>query len=116
MALAPKKSVALQAGRTPSPDVAPVSGRSGADVAASSAGQALPMVAPVPLVGQADAGAKGAPLGVIEQTTAEVILPPMLERIELPLVLMAPSLVGAAPQAKALASQVEVATTVTSQA
>ena len=44
MALVPKKSVALQAGWAPSPDVAPVLGRSGADVAVSSASQAPPTV------------------------------------------------------------------------
>ena len=51
MVLAPKKSVALQAERVSSPDVASVLGRSGADVAASSAGQAPPAVVPMPLVG-----------------------------------------------------------------
>ena len=61
LVLVPKKSVALQVGQALSPDVAPVSGRSGADVAASSIGQALPAVVPVTLVGQAGAGAKEAP-------------------------------------------------------
>ena len=116
MALAPKKSVALQAGRAPSPDVAPVSGRSGADVATSSAGQAPPAVAPVPFVGQAGTRAEEAPSGVAEQTTAEVTLLPTLERTEPPLALVVPFVVGAGPQAKAPASQAEVAATVTSQA
>jgi len=48
LALAPKKSIALQAGWVLSPDVAPVSGRSVADVVASLAGQAPHAVAPVP--------------------------------------------------------------------
>ena len=72
MALVPKKGVALQAERVSSPDVAHVSGRSEADVAALSTGQASPAVMPVPSAGQADAGAGGAPSGVVEQTTAEV--------------------------------------------
>ncbi|XP_066342450.1 uncharacterized protein [Miscanthus floridulus] len=58
-----KKSVALQAERVPSPDVTPISGRSGADVVASLVGLASPMVAPVPSVGQAGAEAEEAPLG-----------------------------------------------------
>ena len=116
MALVPKKSIALQAGRAPSPDVTPISGRSGVDVAASSASQALPAVVLMPSVGQADAGAEEAPSGVIEHMTTEVIPPPMSEWMELPLALVAPSVVGAAPQAEAPASQAEVAATVTSQA
>ena len=94
MALAANKSVALQAIRVPSPDVAPISGRSGTDVVASSAGQVLPAVAPVPSVGQAGARAEEAPLGVTEQTMAEETLPPMLEWTELPPTLVAPSMVG----------------------
>ena len=100
LALAPKKNVALLAERVSSPDVAPVLGRSGADVAASSAGQAPPAVAPVPSVGQAGIRAEEAPSGVTEQTTAEVTPPPMLERTELPLVLVAPSVVGIVPQSR----------------
>ena len=73
------------------------------------------MVAPVPSAGQADAGAGGAPSGVVEQTTAEVTPLPTSEQMELPLVLVAPSVVGASPQAKALASQAEVAMTMMSQ-
>ena len=116
MALAPKKSVALQARRASSLDIAPVSGKSGANVAASLAGQASPAVAPVPLAGQADTEADGAPSGVTEQTAAEVISTPMSERTELPLTLVAPSVVGMAPQAEALALPAKVAMTVTSQA
>ena len=76
---------------------------------ASSAGHAPPAVAPMPSVGQVDAGADRAPSGVAEQTTVEVTLPPTLERMELPPTLVVPSMVGAA-------SQAEVAMTVTSQA
>ena len=47
---------------------------------------------------------------------AEVIPPPMLERMEPPLALVEPSLVGPALQVEAPASQAEVAATVTSQA
>ena len=116
LALAPKKSITIQARRGPSPNVAPVSCRSGADVAASSAGQAPPAVAPVPSAGQADVGAEGAPSGVTEQMAAEVIPLPTSKRTELPLALVAPSMVGATPQVEAPMSQVEVAATVTSQA
>ena len=114
LALAPKKSVALQAGWVLSPDVALVSDRSGADVVALSDGQASPTVAPMLLVGQEDAGVGGVPLGVIKQTATNVILPPTSERMELPPTLVVTSVVGTAPQAEAPASQVEVATTVTS--
>ena len=100
LAVAPKKSVAIQARRGPSPDVVPISGRSGADVAASSVGQAPP----VPSAGQADAGAKGAPSEVAEQTVAEVIPLPMSELTELPLAFVAPSVVGAALQVEGPAS------------
>ena len=97
MALAPKKSVALQAKWVPSLDVAPILGRSGADVAASLAGQAPPAVASVPSVGQAGTEAKEAPSGVTKQAMAEVTLLPTLERMELPPVLVAPSMVGVVP-------------------
>ena len=73
------------------------------------------MVAPVPLVGQADAGAEGAPSEVAEQSATEAIPLPTLERAELLLALVAPSVVGAAPPVEALLMQVEVAMTVTSQ-
>ena len=93
------------------PDAAPISGRSGADFAVLSAGQAPSTVAPVPSVGQAGAGAEEAPSGVAEQTTTEVTPSPTLERTELSPVLVAPSVVGASPQVEASASQAEVATT-----
>ena len=69
----------------------------------------------MPLVGQASARAEEASLGVAEHIAAEVILTPTLELMEPPLTLVASSVVGMVPQAKALASQAEVATTVTSQ-
>ena len=68
----------------------------------------------MPSVGQASVGAEEAPSGVIEQTTVEVTPPPMLERSELPPTLVAPSMVGAVPQAEASVSQVEVIAIVTS--
>ena len=48
LGLAPKKSLALQAGQTASPGVTPVSGGSGADVGAALADPTAPMVAPTP--------------------------------------------------------------------
>ena len=51
LALAPKKSVALQARRGPSPDVAPISDKRGAGVTALLADQAPPIVVPMPSVG-----------------------------------------------------------------
>ena len=59
LALAPKKSVALQARQQPLAGAVPVLGESGASATASSAGQALPTVAPVPSAGRADAAAQG---------------------------------------------------------
>ena len=70
----------------------------------------------MPSVGQADAGAEGAPSEVAEQLAAEVIPLATSERTELPLVLVAPSVVGVAPPVEASAWQAEVATTMTSQA
>ena len=52
---------------------------------------------------------------VTEQKTTEVTPPPTLERMELPPMLVAPSVVGMAPQVEAPASQAEVAMTVPSQ-
>jgi len=59
LALAPKKSVALQARQQPLAGAVPVLGESGASATASSARQALPTVAPVPSAGRADAAAQG---------------------------------------------------------
>jgi len=115
LVLAPKKSVALRAERVPSPDAAPISGRSGPNAAALSTGQVSPVVAPTPSVGQPGLGAEEAPSVVAEQTTAEVTLPPTLERTNLAPVLVAPSVVGVAPQVKALASQAKVVMTMPSQ-
>ena len=111
LALTPKKSVALQAERVPSPDIAPVSGKSGANVAVLLAGQAPSAVAPMPLVGQAGARAEEAPSGGVEQTTTEVTPLPTLEWTEQPPVLVAPSVVGAASQVEAPMSQAEEAFT-----
>ena len=111
LALAPKKSVALQAERVSSPDVAPILGRNGTDVAALSAGLVPPVVAPAPLAGQAGAGVEEAPSGVSEQMTVEVTPPPTLERTELLPMLVAPSMGGVALQVEAPVSRAEVATT-----
>ena len=50
LGLAPKKSLAIQAGRMALPGVAPVSGRSGADVEATLADLTAPVVVPAPSV------------------------------------------------------------------
>ena len=50
MGLAPKKSLAIQARRMALSGVAPVSGRSGADVGAMLADLTAPVVAPAPSV------------------------------------------------------------------
>ena len=100
----------------PSPDVTPVLGRSGTNVADSLASPVLPVVTPAPSVGQVGAGAEEAPSGVAEQMTAGVTPLPTLEQTGPQPVLVAPSAVGAAPPIEAPASQAEVATTVTSQA
>ena len=96
LALAPKKSVAIQARRGPSPDVAPVSGESGAGVVASSTGQASPAVVPVPSVGQVVGKAEGVPSEVDEQPAMEAIPLPTSERAELPAALVVSTTVGVA--------------------
>ena len=50
MGPAHKKSLALQVGWMALPNVTPILGSSGADIAASLAGPAAPVVAPVPSV------------------------------------------------------------------
>ena len=67
-------------------------------------------------MGQANAGAERAPLVVAEQPVAEVILLPMSERAELPLVLVAPTAVGVTPLVEVPPTQVVVFATATSQA
>ena len=86
------------------PDVTPVSGRSGADVAASSADLAAPAVAPTPVV-------------VVEQAAVAVAVTPpsSSERMEPPPVLVASSLAGAAPQAEGPASPAKVVATAPNQ-
>ena len=49
LGLAPKKSLAIQAGQMASPGVTPVSGRSGADIGAVLADLTAPVVAPTPV-------------------------------------------------------------------
>ena len=80
LGLAPKKSLALQAGRTALPDVAPVLGRRGADAVASLADPAAPAVAPAPSVvaEQAASSVAGAILpteGLVSPMEAAVTAP-----------------------------------------
>ena len=95
LALGPKKSVALQLRQRPSAGVAPVLGGSGTSVTVSSAGRTLPTVAPVPSVGRADTGAQRAPLEVMEQPAMAAISLSTTGRMELPTVLVAPTVAGA---------------------
>ena len=95
LALASKKSIALQLRRQPSSGVAPISGGSGASVTVSSASEALPTVAPMTLAGWADA-AQGAPLEVVEQLVIAEILLPTVGWMGLLPALMASTLAGAA--------------------
>ena len=96
LALAPKKSIALQSRWHPSAGVAPVSGKSGTSVTALLAGQTLPMVAPVPLAGRAAVGVQGAPSEVAEQPVTAAIPLSVARRTGLTIVLMAPTMVGMA--------------------
>ena len=73
LGLAPKKSLALQAGQTASPGVTPVSSRSGADVGAALADPTAPMVAPTPVEVTERAASS---VAVVEQP-AEVRIPPV---------------------------------------
>ena len=59
LALVSKKGIALQAGWQSLVGATPVLGKSGADAIASPAGQALPMVMPMPSAGQVGIGAQG---------------------------------------------------------
>ena len=114
MALAPKKSVAIQVTRRPSPDVALALGRSGAGVTASSAGQAPPVVVFVPSTRQIATRAEGMPSEVTEQTATKAIPLPTSERMELPLALMASTAVGVMLPIEAPLTWLEVVATVTS--
>ena len=114
MVLVPKKSVALQARRRLSVDVAPVLGGGGASATVSPANEAPLTVAPVPLVGQVGAGAEGAPSKVTEQPVMELILLPMSGQMDLLLALVAPTAVSAALPVEAPSMQAEVAATMIS--
>lgn len=109
MALAPKKSVALQVRRQPSADVAPVLGGSGTCATASLAGEALLKVVSTPLVGQGGTGAKGTPSEVTEQPTTKVSLLSMMGWMELPIALVVPTVVGVTPPVEVPPTQAEVA-------
>ena len=95
LALAPKKSIALQLRRQPSVGIVPISGISGASVTTSPDGQTPPTVAPVPSAGWADVGVQGAPLEVMEQLVMAAIPLPMAGWTGLPTALMALTVVGA---------------------
>ena len=75
----------------------------------SSAGEALLMVAPVPSVGQAGTRARGTPLEIIEPPATEVIPLSTMGQPELPLVLVAPTVVGAIMPIEAPLTQAKVA-------
>ena len=94
LALAPKKSVALQARLESSPDIAPVSSESGASVTASSTGQASPVVVPMPSAGQAVGEAEGEPSEIAEHLALEAISLPTLGRSELPATLIVSTTAG----------------------
>ena len=94
LALAPKKSVALQARRQLLASAMPILGGSGTSATASSAGQTLPVVMPVPSVGWVDAEAQRAPSGVAEQPTMVAILLLTTRQMGLPTALMAPTVAG----------------------
>jgi len=84
LALALKKSVALQLRQQSLAGVAPVLSGSGTSVTMSSVGWTLPMVVPMPLVGLVDAGAQRAPSEVAKQPAMAVILLWMMGRMGLP--------------------------------
>ena len=104
LALAPKKSIALQSRRQLTVGVMPILGGSGASVTVSPASQALPMVAPMPLAGWADVGIQGAPLEVAEQPVMAAIPLPMVGQMGLPTALVAPTAGGAAQPVETLST------------
>ena len=73
------------------------------------------MVVLVPSVGQTIIGAEGTPSEVTEQSATEVIPLSTSEQTELPLALMAPTIVGVTPPVEAPPTQMEVPATVVSQ-
>ena len=68
--LAPKKSLAIQVGQMALPGVAPVSGRSGADVGAVLADPMAPVVAPAPSVVAEQAASSVA--GIVQPTEGRI--------------------------------------------
>ena len=82
IALAPKKTLALQVRRGPPFDVAPVLGESEAGATASLVGLAPPVMVTAPSVGQAINAAEGLPSEVAAQPVMEVIPPSASEQVE----------------------------------
>ena len=80
LAMAPKKSIAVQLGWQPSTSVVPILDESGANVTTSPAGKAPPTVVPMPLAGRVDVGFQGAPSEVMEHPKMATILLPMVGR------------------------------------
>ena len=70
------------------------------------------MVAPVPLVGRADAGAQGAPSEVVEHPMTAMIPLSTVRQMGLPIVLVAPTAAGATQPVMTPPTQVEVAAAV----
>ena len=95
LALAPKKSIALQSRWQSSAGVASILGGSGASVTTSLASQALPTVAPLLSVGWADVGIQGAPSEVTKQPVMATILLPTARRTGLPTTVVALTVAGA---------------------
>ena len=91
----------------------PISGGSGTSVTASLAGQAPPMVAPVPSAGRANMGVQGAPSEVMEQPVTTAIPLPIVGQMGLSSALMAPTVVGTTQPVVNPPTQVEVVAAVT---
>ena len=94
IALAPKKTIALQARWGPPQDVTPTLSKSRAGVIASLAILVLPVVVLVPSAGQAIGKAKEVPSEVAAQPVTKVMPPPTSGRAELSVAPVASTMVG----------------------
>ena len=108
IALAPKKTLALQARRGPPSNIALVPGESGASATASSIGLAPPVMVPTPFVGQAIGVVEGSPSGVAPQPVTKAIPPLALEQAKLSAAPAASTTAVEAQLDEVLASEVEV--------